>query len=100
VTDDAVFDLREIVAAIPSGQVLSYGDIGELLGVGPRSVGRMMSLYATGLPWHRVVRADGTPALCHDGEAARLLRAEGAPFRGERVDMRRARADLGAVVQS
>ena len=90
-TDDVVFELRGIVAEIPSGRVLSYGDIGELLGIGPRAVGRLMSLYGSGLPWHRVVRTDGTPALCHDGEAARLLQVEGTPFRGSRVDMGRAR---------
>ena len=38
------------------------------------------------VPWHRVVRADGSLAK---GERQRaLLEAEGVPFRGERVDMR------------
>ena len=41
------------------------------------------------LPWHRVVRADGTLAK---GERQRaLLAAEGVPFRGSRVDLRVAR---------
>ena len=42
-----------------------------------------------GVPWHRVVRADGSLAL---GAGQReLLEAEGVPFVGARVDMRVAR---------
>ena len=42
------------------------------------------------LPWWRVVRADGSLAK---GDRQRgMLRAEGVPFRGQRVDMTRARA--------
>jgi alkylated DNA nucleotide flippase Atl1 len=41
------------------------------------------------VPWHRVVRADGSLAK---GDRQRLLlEAEGVPFRGGRVDMRIAR---------
>jgi alkylated DNA nucleotide flippase Atl1 len=41
------------------------------------------------VPWHRVVRADGT--LAKGERQRRLLEAEGVPFKGERVDMRAAR---------
>lgn len=41
------------------------------------------------LPWHRVVRADGS--LAKGPRQRRLLDAEGVPFDGERVDMRVAR---------
>lgn len=83
-------DVRETVSAIPPGRVMSYGDIGERIGVGPRLVGRAMSLI-DGVPWWRVVHADGTPATCHDAQALALLRAEGTPLIGGRVDMGRAR---------
>jgi alkylated DNA nucleotide flippase Atl1 len=37
------------------------------------------------VPWHRIVRADGSLAV---GERQRrLLEDEGVPFRGARVDM-------------
>jgi len=52
----------EIVEQIPYGKVISYGDIAKLLGW-PRSareVGRAMRLCPEGLPWQRVVMADGT----------------------------------------
>ncbi|MBL3669148.1 MGMT family protein [Streptomyces sp. M2CJ-2] len=86
-----VDDVREAVLAVPAGSVASYGDIGRRIGVGPRQVGRAMSLLDESVPWWRVVHADGTPASCHDGAAPELLSAEGTPMRGRRVDMRRAR---------
>ncbi len=42
------------------------------------------------MPWHRIVRADGS--LAKGERQRRLLEAEGVPFRGDRVDMRVARA--------
>jgi methylated-DNA-protein-cysteine methyltransferase related protein len=41
------------------------------------------------LPWHRVVRADGS--LAKGARQRALLEEEGIPFNGERVDMRAAR---------
>jgi alkylated DNA nucleotide flippase Atl1 len=84
-------NVREAVIAIPSGCVASYGDIGERIGAGPRQVGRAMSLLDDSVPWWRVVYADGTPPSCHSGRAPELLRAEGTPMLGARVDMQRAR---------
>jgi alkylated DNA nucleotide flippase Atl1 len=88
---DAVVD---VVSSIPPGRVASYGSIGGQLGIGARQIGKIMSVLSElgeDLPWWRVVRADGMPASCHGGEACGRLEAEGTPFRGARVDMRRAR---------
>ena len=52
----------EIVEQIPHGKVLSYGEIAKILGR-PRSareVGRAMRCCPDGLPWQRVVMADGS----------------------------------------
>lgn len=86
-----VDEVREAVAAIPPGRVLSYGDIAARLGVGPRQVGRAMTLLDDAVPWWRVVHADGTPATCHGGTASALLRAEGTPLIRTRIDMPHAR---------
>lgn len=87
-----VDEVREEVLAVPAGNVVSYGDIGDRIGAGPRQVGRAMRLLAReDLPWWRVVHADGRPASCHGGRAPELLGAEGVPMRGTRVDMARAR---------
>ncbi len=48
----------DIVAVIPSGKVVSYGQIARALG-SPRSarmVGWAMARCPEGLPWHRVIK--------------------------------------------
>ncbi len=86
----------DLVERIPPGRVMSYGDVAEYLGAGgPRQVGRVMARYGGGVPWWRVIRADGSPPPGHEREALRRYRAEGTPLRpsGDRVDMRLARWD-------
>jgi methylated-DNA-protein-cysteine methyltransferase-like protein len=69
------------VRAIPHGLVCTYGDIDPHA---PRAVGRVLATSHAAMPWHRVVRADGTAAM---GERQlERLRKEGVPLRGDRVD--------------
>jgi alkylated DNA nucleotide flippase Atl1 len=85
-----------VVETIPPGRVMSYGDIAEYVGEGgPRQVGRVMSEFGGGVPWWRVIRADGSPPTGHERECLQHLREEAAPLRpgGQRVDMRRGRWD-------
>lgn len=83
-----------VVDRIPSGRVLSYGDVAEFMGTGSgRGVGSVLSRHGHEVPWHRVVQSSGQPAPSSPVEARRLLRAEGVPMRGDRVDMRLARWD-------
>lgn len=84
------------VEEIPSGRVVSYGDIAEHLGTGgARQVGRVMALYGAAVPWWRVIRADGRPASGLEGEALSRLRAEGVAVRNGRVDLTSARWHFG-----
>ena len=77
----------ERVRAIPVGFVRTYGDLSP---GAPRFAGQVLSESSEpGLPWHRVVRADGS--LAKGERQRRLLEAEDVPFKGERVDMRAAR---------
>jgi methylated-DNA-protein-cysteine methyltransferase related protein len=77
------------VRAIPTGFVRTYGDIDP---DAPRLVGRVLATTHDRLPWHRVVRGDGTLAK---GKLQReLLLEEGVPMRGDRVDLRVARLPL------
>lgn len=72
---------------IPPGTVQSYGDIEP---PAPRLVGRVLATTHERLPWHRVVRADGS---IPKGQRQReLLIREGVPMRGDRVDMDSGRA--------
>jgi alkylated DNA nucleotide flippase Atl1 len=86
----------DLVAAIPPGRVLSYGDVAERLGSrAPRAVGTALARFGGGVPWWRVVRADGQPAPGLAREAAARLRAEGVVLVGDpdapRVDLARYR---------
>lgn len=70
---------------------MSYGDVAEYTATrSARRVGRVLALdggSVPDLPWHRVVRADGSLAT-HKAERQReRLEAEGVVFRGDRVDM-------------
>jgi methylated-DNA-protein-cysteine methyltransferase-like protein len=75
-----------IVRRIPSGRVMTYGQIAELLGEGytPRTVGFVMHASPDGTPWHRVLNAQGATStgrvvLPHDKQQ-RLLEHEGVVF--------------------
>src|SRR5256885_7421131 len=86
--------VRAAVAAIPPGSVASYGDIAELVRApSPRLVGRVLAEDGSDLPWHRVLRADGTPAHHLAERQLELLRAEGVLADGQRVNMRKYRWD-------
>ena len=76
----------ERIRAIPKGFVRTYGDIEP---GAPRLVGRVLATTDLDMPWHRVVRADGSLAM--GARQAERLRAERVPLRGDRVDMRHAR---------
>jgi alkylated DNA nucleotide flippase Atl1 len=103
---ERVLDATE---AIPPGRVMTYGDVAEWLGEGgPRQVGRVMSLYGGGVPWWRVVRADGVLLPGHELEALDRYREEGTPLKEAsraaadhlpRLDLRRARWDGGEHAQ-
>jgi methylated-DNA-protein-cysteine methyltransferase related protein len=75
------------VRAIPPGFVRTYGDVSP---GAPRFAGTVLfDCDDPDVPWHRVVRADGT--LAKGARQRRRLLEEGVPFRGERVDLRAAR---------
>ena len=77
----------ERIRAIPPGFVRAYGDVSP---GAPRFAGALLSeCHDPSVPWHRVVRADGS--LAKGERQRRRLAGEGVPFRGGRVDMRLAR---------
>ena len=77
----------ERIRATPPGFVRAYGDVSP---GAPRFAGTVLAhCDDPDVPWHRIVRADGT--LAKGERQRRLLEAEGIPFNGERVDMRAAR---------
>lgn len=85
------------LAQIPSGHVLSYGQLGELAGLGraARWIGFCLSQLPddSPLPWHRVVAADGRLTLPVGSPAGdeqrRRLTLEGVTLLSGRLDIRR-----------
>ncbi len=88
-SDDRRRAILDRVRAIPPGYVRTYGDVSP---GAPRLAGRVLSTTrAAEVPWHRVVRADGS--LAKGTRQRLLLQAEGVPFRGDRVVLSRVRLD-------
>ena len=75
----------KVIASIPRGTVLSYGEVADRAGLrSARIVGRILSEnHIEG--WYRVLRADGSPAPHLAAKQTALLRAEGVRFRNGRV---------------
>src|SRR6185312_1909297 len=80
----------ELVALIPAGAAVAYGDVAELLGAGgPRQVGSVMSHHGSSVPWWRVLKSSGDapPGLEH--EALALYLQDGTPLLGRYEDFLR-----------
>ena len=92
--DETLERVRRVVATIPSGAVLAYGDVATRAWLPGRArlVGRILAEDGHDLPWHRVLRADGTPAPHLATEQLARLRAEGVLAEHGRVSLRRYRA--------
>lgn len=86
-----------VLAQVPAGKVVSYGELARLAGLGraARWVGRTLGQLpeGTALPWHRVLGAGGRLSLAvgtpAGNEQRARLRAEGVAILNERVDIRR-----------
>jgi alkylated DNA nucleotide flippase Atl1 len=95
--DDFVSRVLEVVDAIPPARVMTYGDVAAAIGSrAARGVGQVMAYYGADVPWWRVVRASGHPALDHEAPALENYRAESTPLRWAasgsfRVDLAAAR---------
>ncbi|MEG3134727.1 MGMT family protein [Rouxiella sp. T17] len=83
----------QILAAIPQGQVTTYGDVARMAGSprAARQVGGVLKKLPEGstLPWHRVVNRHGEISL--QGEdfkrQRQALLAEGVMFSEGRIDL-------------
>ncbi|GAA2034165.1 MGMT family protein [Yaniella flava] len=83
--------IRAVIASVPAGSVASYGDIAELAGAStPRIIGWVLKEDGADLPWHRIVRTDGSVAK---PQQLAYLRDEGLDIPGKTIDMRRYRWD-------
>jgi methylated-DNA-protein-cysteine methyltransferase-like protein len=87
----------ETVRQIPRGKVATYGQVASEAGFPrqPRMVGYALHALPphSGVPWHRVINAQGRVSFPKNSAAyrkqRRLLNAEGVVFRGEALDLER-----------
>ncbi len=108
VTDRKLLErIWRAVAAIPRGEVASYGGIARRAGAPRRArlVGHALKVApaSLNLPWHRVLNAQGRISLPAGSKAhrmqRRLLEEEGVVFRNGRVDLGKAvGADLDTLL--
>ena len=87
----------QVVASIPSGRVMTYGDVAWTFGrPGARAVGMVMRYHGSEVAWWRVVRAGGLPPTGHEAAARAHYEAEATPLlpsdspAGYRIDLARA----------
>jgi methylated-DNA-protein-cysteine methyltransferase-like protein len=87
----------QVVAAIPPGQVASYGQIAAMAGLGrqARYIGRALGKLPAGhsIPWFRVIRSNGQIAFPEGSDAYETqvgrLKGEGVEVTNGRVSMPR-----------
>jgi alkylated DNA nucleotide flippase Atl1 len=85
VNEERAEEVLRRVRSVPEGHVTTYGDLSP---GAPRFAGTVLAGCDEDVPWHRIVRADGS--LAKGERQRRLLAAEGVPLNGDRVDMREA----------
>ena len=85
--------MLDAVNQIPPGRVSTYGDVAARAGSrSPRLAGFVLSqLSDEQTPWHRVLRADGTPAPHLADEQLARLHAEGVLASDGRINLRKYR---------
>ncbi len=82
-----------IIQNIPSGKVMTYGQIARLAG-NPRAARQVVRILhsmsdAHRLPWHRVVNAKGQIMIADEAKEIQMLslESEGIEMRGHLVDL-------------
>lgn len=95
--DNWVKAVWQVVAGIPRGHVLTYGEVARLAGMSRAA--RRVSLAmrraprSLKLPWHRVINAQGKISFPQDSTGFQrqkeLLQTEGVIFLNGKVDLQR-----------
>jgi methylated-DNA-protein-cysteine methyltransferase-like protein len=89
-----VTDVYSVVAAVPEGKVVSYGQVAVMCGHpgAARTVGQIAHFGPPDLPWHRLVHSSGKMANGYvpggPTEQMKKLIQEGVEFVGDRVNMK------------
>lgn len=103
--EDFTRKVVQTIQHIPSGKVMTYGQIAAHAGSprGARQVARLLHSMSSkyDLPWHRVINAAGKISFQDDHQRhiqESLLHAEGVEVRAAKIDLIRYRFDPGQDV--
>lgn len=95
--NDATSRMCRVLAEIPRGRVITYGDLAEMAGYprAARLAGQTLRKLPrdTRLPWHRVINAQGRVSLPQPAAQRQIARleSEGITLLNGRVDLARYR---------
>ncbi|MCS7479692.1 MGMT family protein [Umezawaea endophytica] len=93
--------IRDVVRKIPSGRVATYGDVADLSRApSPRLVGQVLNHDGHDVPWHRVLRANGTCAPHIAEEQLQRLAAEGVLSNDGKINLHTYRWEDAAKAKS
>ena len=102
--DKTLAKILATIRAVPRGEVAGYGEIARRVGLAGRArmVARILSNNEDGeLPWHRIVRSDGSIAFPKDSgqyaEQIQRLGAEGVEVVNGKVRGKKAAATLDEI---
>lgn len=98
-SDWVVEKVLTCIEQVPPGRIIAYGQVGEIVGVGPRQVGAVLAAYGSEVCWWRVTNAQGDLPEFHHAAAAIHWAEEGILWKRNDRGCRIAdhRADLSAV---
>lgn len=82
--------VEDMVADIPPGRVMTYGDVAACCGYpgAARQVGAIAHQGTPGLPWHRVVASTGRLTTMQDSSSnwqSEALSSEGVTICGDKI---------------
>jgi len=93
--NDFTREVIHIIEHIPYGKVMTYGQIAAVAG-NPRAARQVSRIlhslsHKYGLPWHRVINAQGKISLTHDAGFTQknLLICEGIEVVGKQIDLKK-----------
>lgn len=83
-------DVLAMIAGLASGEIVTYGEVAAEVGKpgAARAVGSTLRRHGAGVPWWRVVAANGRLVPGNERRHAEKLAAEGVAVRNGRVVMR------------
>lgn len=114
-TPELVAAVLDVVATIPLGRVMAYGDVAGAIGPHPdigdaaapfaaRKIGRVMQHFGRDAAWWRVIRSTGQPPRFLEARAWPYYVEERTPVIGTegdyRIDLKRARFVSGGEASS